>query len=250
MQYSWLNGIIEGIKQSKNIDDIKSQCEAICRALEIDFYSFVIRIPSSLFSPEIITLSNYPQLWQEHYFSQEFMSLDPVIAYSQQHITPVNWSDLTNYTDFNSPKQLTVLKEANTYGLCTGVSIPLKAPTGEMSVFSLSSTSQRCVITECQINIRLQAQVIAPYLHEAIKIINYNAKEILSHDEVKITNREEECLLWACEGKTSWEISKIIGISERTVLFHLNNVSQKVGGVNRQHSVAKALLNGLIQPKF
>ena len=54
-------------------------------------------------------------------------------------------------------------------------------------------------------------------------------------------------LRWAADGKTSWEISVILKISERTVKFHLIQASRKLNAVNRTLAVAKALARGLIK---
>ncbi len=62
----------------------------------------------------------------------------------------------------------------------------------------------------------------------------------------KLTPRENDCLLWAAQGKTADEISTILSISERTVRFHLRNVSEKLNTVNTTHSVALAVAQGLI----
>jgi LuxR family quorum-sensing system transcriptional regulator CciR len=40
------------------------------------------------------------------------------------------------------------------------------------------------------------------------------------------------------EGKTSWEIGKILATSERTVKFHLKNVYAKLNVCNRAQAVA------------
>jgi len=34
--------------------------------------------------------------------------------------------------------------------------------------------------------------------------------------QVRLTPRESDCLIWAGEGKTDWEISQILGISRST----------------------------------
>lgn len=65
-------------------------------------------------------------------------------------------------------------------------------------------------------------------------------------ESASLTNRETECLSWTAAGKTSWEISVILGISESTATFHLRNASIKLKASNRTHSVAKALHLGLI----
>jgi DNA-binding CsgD family transcriptional regulator len=67
--------------------------------------------------------------------------------------------------------------------------------------------------------------------------------------KINLTEREKECLLWAAEGKTGWEIANIIRISERTVTFHLQNAVQKLGVVNRQQAISRALSLRLIEPQ-
>lgn len=79
--------------------------------------------------------------------------------------------------------------------------------------------------------------IIVPYVYEA-------HCRVYADETANITKREMECICWASEGKTSWEISKILDISERTVNFHLANCIQKTGSVNRQQAIAKCLLQG------
>lgn len=53
-----------------------------------------------------------------------------------------------------------------------------------------------------------------------------------------LSKRETECLGWVAKGKTSSEVSQILGISERTVNFHINNSMEKFDAVNRTHLIA------------
>lgn len=64
----------------------------------------------------------------------------------------------------------------------------------------------------------------------------------------KISKRERECLHWVSEGKTSWEIALILGIKERTVNYHFTQLVGKLCARNRNHAMAKVLLNSLITP--
>jgi DNA-binding CsgD family transcriptional regulator len=70
-----------------------------------------------------------------------------------------------------------------------------------------------------------------------------------SPQKIHITRREIEVLQWLQQGKSSWEISKILGLSERTVNFHVYNVMKKIEAVNRLQMVTIALRLGLIHPK-
>jgi len=50
-------------------------------------------------------------------------------------------------------------------------------------------------------------------------------------------------------GKTSWEISVIIGLSERTVNFHIARVCEKLGVHRRQAAISLAIQLGLLPLK-
>jgi LuxR family quorum sensing-dependent transcriptional regulator len=62
----------------------------------------------------------------------------------------------------------------------------------------------------------------------------------------RLTARELECLAWAAQGKSEWEMARILGISEHTAEKHLINARVKLGAVNRVHAVATALRRGVI----
>ncbi|MCA3843590.1 MAG: helix-turn-helix transcriptional regulator, partial [Burkholderia sp.] len=44
----------------------------------------------------------------------------------------------------------------------------------------------------------------------------------------------------------SWEIGEILGITERTVNFHIGNVVRKLNAKGRRHAVTKAISLGLL----
>jgi DNA-binding CsgD family transcriptional regulator len=87
-------------------------------------------------------------------------------------------------------------------------------------------------------------QLVSAYLAEAV----LRTEPVLNQQQV-LTPRELECLTWASAGKTSGEISLIVGISERTVNFHMGNCLQKTNSMNRQQAIAKCLFKGVIFPQ-
>jgi len=58
--------------------------------------------------------------------------------------------------------------------------------------------------------------------------------------------REIEVLTLACEGLTNKEIAYRLGISERTVQFHMNSIFNKTTTNSRTEAVALALRSGWI----
>jgi DNA-binding NarL/FixJ family response regulator len=55
-----------------------------------------------------------------------------------------------------------------------------------------------------------------------------------------LSTRECEVLMWLRCGKTSWALSVILRISERTVNFYVNNIMRKLGVINRMQAVSVA----------
>lgn len=64
----------------------------------------------------------------------------------------------------------------------------------------------------------------------------------------RLTPRESEVLLWAMEGKSNWEISVILGISQESIKGHIANTLHKLDASNRAHAVAIALQSNLLFP--
>lgn len=61
-----------------------------------------------------------------------------------------------------------------------------------------------------------------------------------------LSERQTICLYWSAAGKTSWETSRILGLSESTVNFHLRNACAKLGVRGRRAAVVTAVRRGLL----
>jgi DNA-binding CsgD family transcriptional regulator len=70
--------------------------------------------------------------------------------------------------------------------------------------------------------------------------------EAVVQRRTRLTPREIECLRWCSRGKTNWEISRILGLSERTVEHYLSRANRKLGTANRTQAVAYAHKENLI----
>jgi len=66
--------------------------------------------------------------------------------------------------------------------------------------------------------------------------------------QVALNDRELECLTWSARGKTSPEIATIVGLSKRTVNFHIENACRKLNVSTRTEAVVKATSGRLIDP--
>lgn len=67
-------------------------------------------------------------------------------------------------------------------------------------------------------------------------------------EDFKLTERELEILTWVARGKSSPAVATILGVTERTINFHLDNIYRKMAVASRTQAAVKATLMGLIEP--
>jgi len=61
----------------------------------------------------------------------------------------------------------------------------------------------------------------------------------------ELTLREMTILNWMKNGKTNGEIAQILGVTERTIRFHVGSIFSKLDVTSRSQAVATAIEHGL-----
>ena len=80
---------------------------------------------------------------------------------------------------------------------------------------------------------------INPICRDSVEPTNYEVKLKKSYGQHSLTQREEQILTWIGVGKTNWEISRIVNISENTVKNHVQNIYKKLGVNNRTQATGR-----------
>lgn len=238
---------IEAFSQAASVEEIHAACSSLCRDFGFDHFIYGARIPTSLVKPSIFIINGFPTAWWEHYKHSGYMEIDPVVAHCSQQIHPLIWS-YSRPPGGDAPHVRRFMGEARDHGLKNGASFPLHCPQGDFALLSLTSENPPPKSTSRPAEAIPFVHLLTTYLHEAVRRV-VEIREIPATRK-PLTQREKECLLWAAEGKSSWETSMILGISERTVVFHLQNATAKMGVANRQHAVARAISLGIVAPQF
>ena len=85
-------------------------------------------------------------------------------------------------------------------------------------------------------------------LHHALVGFNLWRRETPSAtlELSRLTERQTECLKWTRDGKGSWEIGAILGLSSRTIEEHLNKACARLGVRTRIQAVIEAGRRGII----
>jgi len=72
------------------------------------------------------------------------------------------------------------------------------------------------------------------------------ARPALWATRITLSDREIETLTWVARGKTSAEIAQILGLSKRTIDFHVENARTKLSATTRIEAAVKAATGRLI----
>jgi len=179
---------------------------------------------------------SYPDSWLELYGKRRYFEIDPVFRRNFSNFGLQHWGD----TYLEHPPDPSFLALADDFGLKRGFSFGLRDRLGcEGSLFSFSGD-------EVDQDPRTGAilQWVLPHLHAAMCALR--PQDGQDPSRILLSDREKEVLKWVGMGKTSWEISQILKISERTVNFHVGNLMEKLDVVNRTQAVAIAMRLGLL----
>ena len=190
-------------------------------------------------SYDLINL-NYPAQWMAAYLEKRYDQIDPIVIENISTYDVQYWNN--TYKKYNAPKDF--INTAKDVGIGEGYSYGLKNLEGTNgTIFSFSGPKYKHQLrTECIL------KYIVPHFHQAInRFIKPNMKLSESTANTALSVREKEILNWIKQGKSSWEISVILKISERTVNFHTTNAMRKLDVVKRVQAVAVAIEKGYIQ---
>jgi DNA-binding CsgD family transcriptional regulator len=181
----------------------------------------------------------YSDRWVKQCVSREPLSAARLSSLALVLSTSLDWSELPDTPD---TERLLFLAQGERTGRQI-LSIPLRPLVGETAVLFVGTEMPAAEWQTRKAAILREFQVLANYFHQHIlRIYGHDAD-----NQILVSARELDCLKWVAAGKTAWEASVILGISERTVRFHLNAAREKLNCLTTTQAVAKAVSQQLIE---
>ena len=191
--------------------------------------------------PDFITIDNAPAGFRAIAEHREVGKHDPVMQYLKHKSVPILWDQDTYVRAGRGDKW----EMQAPFGLGTGIAVAMHLPHGRHFVMGMD---RRQALPDDPAEVTRMAaslQLFAGYAHEAAMPLLMPADTCGGRPS--LTARELEVLRWTLEGKTAWEVGRILGISENTVTRHAHHATQKLGCTSKHHAAVKALRFGLIR---
>lgn len=205
------------------------------RAKAFSFFNMSWLDPVSNSYKEIPSLnywySSASSAWCQRYAEKNYTYVDPVFAYLLKTRSPFVWDVSFGQTKSENDMML----DAQRHGYGSGMSVPIYGPQGDFSVLTIFADDEISDLQGWANDIILEFEFLASQLNKII-IEKFVAKKEASN--INLAAREVECLDWVSQGKTAKDVGMILGISERTVRFHLANIRKKFAVATTAQAIA------------
>lgn len=234
---------VDKIRNVGDLDPLRAIFNETATSLGFRYFTYhIVRVPG-LGSRLPYVVTTYPESWVTHYITEGYVHVDPVLIQGPKSVVPFNWNEVARPVEL-SEKQSRLFHEAHDYGIADGMSVPIHGPNGEYASMSLVADGGGREAELTTRRYRHLMHLLSLYYHNHTGSILIEKHLPTAFPE--LTDRERECLQWVSKGKTTWDISAILNIAERTVIFHIENAKKKLGVYSRSHAVVKAIMLGLI----
>ena len=224
---------IDGLAAGGDAERLRSVLADAAAALDLSCFAYLSMPARRGDAPELI--SNYPVEWTDHYLREHYERVDPVIVDALKTTEPFEWGREFEAKSLSKP-QCALLDEAAVFGIRCGFTVPVHDSRGPVAAVTFAANERRPTFQRCIEQNRYVLQLMAMYFHaQARRRLSIN--RVI--DGVALSPRELECLEWAAQGKSAWEIGRLLNISRRTAAFHLDNAKTKFGVRTICQAVAK-----------
>lgn len=195
-------------------------------------YFILTGLPSSEDRFDQLVLERvWPEDWMSHYVAHDYVRYDPIVLTCMSRKRPFTWKEAVNGINSYGPTAERIMMEAVDAGLRDGFCVPVvvrNAFTGCISIAADAHTNADALPS---------LNVLSLHFASRLQILtDYKGRR----DWSCLSEREREVMTLVRKGKTTWEISRILGVSESTANKHVNSTMRKLDCVNRPHAVYTA----------
>jgi DNA-binding CsgD family transcriptional regulator len=180
-------------------------------------------------------LLNYPRAWVELYQKKRFDKVDPVVNRTARLSQPFYWDDISGTL---SNCERLFMAQAEDFGIRHGIVVPLKGARGANAVIAFTRIT-KCRLGRAAMN---ELSLLSVLFHSRILQIRSSGR--LSKAAETLTVRQIECMYWVAQGKSAWDIGKILGLSENTVTYHIKEAMRRLETGSRTVAAIRCLTSG------
>lgn len=231
----------EGTVPPINAEFKESECEhlmaSFARRQDFDHCLYQAHVYPPMTRPTVIQAGNAPRPWFEAYVSQDFAGLDPWIRHAQAHSNPWMWAAAGQ----QAPAPF--WQEALRHGMNYGCTLPVRTGHGIIGAMTLARAQGAVSLGEFE---EKSGELLSfcQSLHDIL--LKRRLPQLFHRPDSQLSERERTILQWTADGKTSSEIALILGLTKRTINFHVAKATLKLNSTNKTQAALKAAVLGML----
>jgi LuxR family quorum-sensing system transcriptional regulator SolR len=208
----------------------------IVRSLGFTYCAFGLRIPAIGRAPRDLWFTNFPPAWYGHALGFNHIDNDPVISAALRRAIPVVWGGAALAGRY--------LGHDPCGGeIRHGLTLAVHGRDQETGLLSIARADPEITSAELD-EIEGKLCWLCHVANDTIQNIA-TGRDIGARQE--LSAREREVMRWTAAGKTAYEVGRILGITTRTVNFHVARVLEKLNVPNKTQAAVKATILDLMQ---
>ena len=235
-----LDSGFSSVLKAESREDFRFEVIRFTQALGFKTVSALAVVDRGVGLSDFTAVDNAPPGYAAAINDSTSMRRDPVMQHCRRNTVPIVWDQRT-YTDIGLGE---LWEEQAKFGYRTGIAMALHLPGGRH--FALGVERDDPLPEDRRELTRLVADLQLFVVHAQEAAMRILAPDVKPLERPVLTQRELEALRWTMEGKTAWEVGRILGISERTAVLHVHNAMRKLDCASKHQAVLKALRLGLI----
>ncbi len=236
-----LQGDFQSVLEAKDQDQFRSVVIRFAQRLGFDRVATSVAVDRLGGEPEFIAIHNAPAAYVQTFDDLSISKRDPIAQHCKRNSVPIIWGQQT-YVDANSAE---LWERQAQFGYKNGIAMALHLPEGRH--FLVGVERDKALPSDGGELTRIVADLQLFAVHAQDTALRVLVSEAARPELPALTPRELEVLRWTMDGKTTSAISAILGIGDRTAVFHLQNAMQKLNCNSKHVAVVKALRLGLLQ---
>lgn len=211
-------------------------------ALIYDYTPVPYDLAGDLMIPSLLKLRNISNDMHEYWCERGYFRIDPVQQLALRTTTPFFWNYDRNagtlINRFMNEETAPVAHYLRERDMSCGVTVPVHMPRGDYATVTGLRLGDKRDFERDASHSLADFGLLAHVFHEtAYPVFDRDAR---ASTNMRLTERERECLRYSAEGLSAKEISRIIDRSVPTVVMHLNAAAKKLGAKNRTQAVVRA----------
>ncbi|MER9291548.1 LuxR family transcriptional regulator [Mesorhizobium sp. M0510] len=228
---------VDALETAHDEVGIKGAADRLAAQLGYRWFAYI-----GFSEPALKVLSSYPGSWARQYVELRYEDIDPVVELARSSQRSFQWDRRTLRLPLASQQRF--FAEAAKFGIHSGATVPIRGGFGRFAAFTLAGNRDASLeVRSTEVMDTLQLAGLYYHAHVYAKL---QLGLTRTADAPPLTQRERQCLSWAARGKKMPETAKVLGITTRTVVFHLENSRSKLGASTVAQAVVEAAHRGLI----